>query len=138
PVPTPEFRTPLLYRYVRHPIYAGFLLAFWSTPHMTAGHLLFALATTGYILLGVWFEERDLVAQFGDRYRAYRKQVGMLLPLPRRRTRSQRHGSCVARAKPTGHRLLRHVEDDHVVSRRRLEARGSARGDGHVPAILPK
>ena len=84
-IPEAEFRTPLLYRYVRHPIYLGFVLAFWAAPVMTAGHLLFAAGGTGYILIGIWFEERDLVAQFGDQYRRYRQQVSMLLPLPGRK-----------------------------------------------------
>lgn len=77
---SPDFMTPSLYRYSRHPMMVGFLLAFWATPRMTQGHLLFAVATSGYILIALQFEEQDLVRHFGDRYRAYRARVPMLFP----------------------------------------------------------
>ncbi|MCC6608395.1 MAG: isoprenylcysteine carboxylmethyltransferase family protein [Burkholderiales bacterium] len=79
-MPAPQFKTPLLYRYVRHPLYLGILLSLWAVPMMTAGHLLFSAGLSAYILAGIWFEERDLVAQFGERYRRYATAVGMLLP----------------------------------------------------------
>ena len=80
-----KFRAPLFYRRVRHPIYLGVLLAVWATPAMTAGHLLFSVVITAYILIGIQLEEHDLIQQFGDQYCRYRQHVAMLVPLPGRK-----------------------------------------------------
>jgi len=80
----PELRQPFFYRWVAHPLYAGFFLAFWATPHMTAGHLLLAIALSVYMLIAIRYEEHDLTGIFGEDYRRYRSQVGMLLPRFRR------------------------------------------------------
>src|SRR5689334_18316951 len=79
-----DFHVRFFYRLVRHPLMLGFLIAFWAAPTMTAGHLLFSITMTGYILIATQFEERDLVAALGDDYRNYRREVPALLPLGRR------------------------------------------------------
>jgi protein-S-isoprenylcysteine O-methyltransferase Ste14 len=78
------FKTPFLYRFVRHPLLLGFIIAFWATPRMTVGHLIFALATTAYMLIAIQLEERDLVSYHGAAYEDYRRKVSMLLPIPKK------------------------------------------------------
>ncbi len=82
PVP---FKQPAIYKYVRHPLMLGFLVAFWAAPQMSVGHLIFAASMTIYILIGVAFEERDLLKSYGQAYEGYRRQVSMLFPMPRKK-----------------------------------------------------
>jgi protein-S-isoprenylcysteine O-methyltransferase Ste14 len=84
-----RFGTPGPYRLVRHPLYVGWLFAFWSTPTMTLAHLLFSAATTAYILIAIQLEERDLVREHGETYEAYRRSVPMLIPFTRRNRDSE-------------------------------------------------
>lgn len=81
----PEYRTPFLYKIVRHPMQLGVIIAFWATPHMTLGRFVFAIGMTAYILIGLYFEERDLVRRFGDTYQTYQQTTPMLIPLLKRR-----------------------------------------------------
>src|SRR5688572_701805 len=97
-VPLP-FRTPFFYKYVRHPLYLGFMIAFWSTPTMTVAHLFFAIMTTLYMLTAIQFEENDLIKDFGTRYREYKKSAPMLIPFTKgskSKPTSQEHAEIVS------------------------------------------
>jgi steroid 5-alpha reductase family enzyme len=95
------FRVPMLYKLVRHPLYVGWMIAFWATPTMTVGHLLFAASLTAYMLIAIPLEERDLKELFGDRYSEYRNRVGGLLPRwPRRQRRTGSVSAAVTVAEP--------------------------------------
>jgi protein-S-isoprenylcysteine O-methyltransferase Ste14 len=94
----PQFRQPFLYKWVRHPLYLGFFLAFWAAPEMTAGHLLLAAGLSAYMLIAIRHEERDLVSLFGKDYEDYRGKVGMLTPRFRRRSTEPGRGAVRTRA----------------------------------------
>lgn len=88
PYQPPEFKVPGPYKLVRHPLYLGFIVAFWSTPRMTLGHLYFAAVTTAWILVAIQLEERDLVTFHGEQYKVYRSGVSMLVPWPGKKRKS--------------------------------------------------
>lgn len=85
PMKYPEFQMPLLYRIVRHPMMIGVIIAIWATPHMTAGHLMFSVLMTGYILIGTIYEEKDLVKNFGGKYIMYRNTVPKIIPIGKKK-----------------------------------------------------